>query len=270
MINKEMKISKMLAEFPETLPVLINFSPHFTKLNNKILRKTLASRVNVEQAAGIAGVNPTLLLSKLNEAVNNKSDNQTEQAENSEEVTAKTVKPDLLSKISPEKFIKLDVRPIIDSGKDPFLDIMNTVKFLKDDEALQLINSFEPIPLYSVFGNKGYGHWMENIDGVFYVYFFKDEAKIKKTERSQDNNSKNNPELKNVIEINVRELAPPEPMMRVLEKLSEVDDETVLIVHHHREPAMLYPKLEERGYTATTNKIEENYYKVVITKKRNA
>jgi hypothetical protein len=32
---------------------------------------------------------------------------------------------------------------------------------------------------------------------------------------------------------------------------------------------MLYPKLEERGYEAVSNKIEENYFKVVITKKRN-
>jgi DUF438 domain-containing protein len=42
-----------------------------------------------------------------------------------------------------------------------------------------------------------------------------------------------------------------------------------MVVHHHREPMMLYPKLEERGYTAITNKIDENYFKVVIMKKRN-
>mgnify|MGYP003530020924 FL=1 len=57
MITKDMKISKLLAEYPQTLELLVKFSPHFSKLNNKILRKTLASRVNVEQAADIAGVN---------------------------------------------------------------------------------------------------------------------------------------------------------------------------------------------------------------------
>ena len=66
MITKDMKISKLLTKFPQTLEVLVNFSTHFKKLNNKILRKTLSSRVNVEQAAGIAGVNLVLLLNELN------------------------------------------------------------------------------------------------------------------------------------------------------------------------------------------------------------
>lgn len=64
MITKELKISKMLNAYPQTLEVLLETSPHFNKLNNKVLRKTLASRVTVEQAAMIAGVNLDLLLSK--------------------------------------------------------------------------------------------------------------------------------------------------------------------------------------------------------------
>ena len=270
MINKEMKISKMLSEFPETLKVLINFSPHFNKLNNKILRKTLASRVNVEQAAGIAGVSLTILLTKLNDAINNKTIFQTEELENAKEEMNENTKPEKLDKMSPDKFIKIDVRPTIDSGKDPFLEIMQTIKSLKDDDVLHLINSFEPMPLYSVLGNKGYEHWTENVDGVFNVYFFKDNFKSIKTEQFKDNTKIDNTDLKKVIEIDVRELVPPEPMIKVLESLSDVDEETVLVVHHHREPMMLFPKLEERGFTAMTNKIEENYYKVVITKKRNA
>jgi TusA-related sulfurtransferase len=70
-----------------------------------------------------------------------------------------------------------------------------------------------------------------------------------------------------VIELDVRELVPPEPMMKILENINRVDEKTILLVHHHREPLMLYPKLEERGYEAVTNKISENYYKVVIKKK---
>lgn len=176
-------------------------------------------------------------------------------------------KPDVLNKINPENFIKLDVRPTIESGKDPFLDIMEKIKTLKEDEVLHLINSFEPMPLYSVLGNKGFDHWTEQLDGVFNVYFYKNNSKSVKTKQDKENTKTVNTELKKVIEIDVRELAPPEPMIKVLESLSDVDEETVLVVHHHREPAMLYPKLEERGYTAMINKIKEDYYKVVITKK---
>lgn len=184
-----------------------------------------------------------------------------------QENTDSNHKPDVLNNIHPDKFIKLDVRPTIDSGKDPFLQIMEKIKVLKDDEVFHLINSFEPMPLYSVLANKGFEHWTEKVDGVFNVYFFKDIYKSAKAEQSKANVQSVNPDYKKVIEIDVRELAPPEPLIMILEKLSEVDEKTVLVVHHHREPAMLYPKLEERGYTAMTNKIEENYYKVVITKK---
>lgn len=187
-----------------------------------------------------------------------------------QENTNSNQKPDALNNFHIDKFIKLDVRPAIDSGEDPFLQIMEKIKVLKDDEVFHLINSFEPMPLYSVLGNKGFEHWTEKENGVFNVYFFKDKSKSINTDLSLANAQSVNPDYKKVIEIDVRELAPPEPMIKILEKLSEIDEETILVVHHHREPAMLYPKLEERGYSAMTNKIEENYFKVVITKKISA
>lgn len=70
-----------------------------------------------------------------------------------------------------------------------------------------------------------------------------------------------------MVELDVRGLAPPEPMMRILETLGTMGEETTLLVHHHREPMMLYEKLEERGFQAVANRIEEHYYKVVIRKK---
>jgi len=247
--------------------VLINYSPHFSKLNNKILRKTLASRVNVEQAAGIAGVNLILLLNELNKSVN--SDNAVTINEGiTENKMTDAVKPEVLKNINSDKIKKLDVRPIIDSGKDPFLEIMTKIKSLNDDEILHLINSFEPIPLYSVLEKKGFNHWTEKSENVFNVFFFKtavsDELQTEEPKSQQTETI----EYENMIELDVRQLVPPEPMMKILENISKVDDKTVMIVHHHREPMMLYPKLEERGYTAVTNKIEDNYYKVVITKKR--
>ncbi|MCZ7616037.1 MAG: DUF1858 domain-containing protein [Ignavibacteriaceae bacterium] len=65
MITKDIKISRLLAEHPQTLEVLDKFSSHFDKSNNKIQWKVIASRVNVEQAAGIAGVDVARLLSEL-------------------------------------------------------------------------------------------------------------------------------------------------------------------------------------------------------------
>lgn len=267
MITKEMKISEVLAKYPETIDVFIKVSPHFKKLQNKVLRKVLASRVTVQQAASIAGVDLNNLLFELNKAINKEIifNNESEEEKMNQTIVEK---PEVLISIPQEKIIQLDARPIIDSGKDPFLDIMNKVKSLKDDEVLLIINSFEPIPLYTVLGNKGFNHWTEKENGVFKVYFYKEKEIIQSKISTEQKSSSKEIDYKNVIELDVRELTPPEPMMKILETLSQVDENTVLLIHHHREPMMLYPKLEERGYEATTNKIAENYYKVIITKKR--
>lgn len=162
-----------------------------------------------------------------------------------------------------DKIVELDVRPILASGKDPFMDIMEKVKGLDEDETLLIINTFEPVPLYSVLGKKGFGHKTVNESGVFKIYFFRDEA----TTGENSSVMKEKPEFnEEVFELDVRGLEPPEPMVKILETLPKLNDNTVLLVHHHREPLMLYDKLAERGYTAIANKIEEDYYKVVITK----
>lgn len=267
MITKDTKISKLLSEFPQTLEVLINFSPHFRKLNNKILRRTFASRVNVEQAAGIAGINLVLLLNELNKSIGDKS-NPPGINDNLKETIMRKEKPELLKKINPEKILQLDVRPIIDSGRDPFLEIMSAIKSLKEDEVFHLINSFEPIPLYTVLEKKGYDHWMEKTDETFNVFFFRNKEKNAEKEKTISEDKITDKDFENVIELDVRGLAPPEPMMMILENIWRVDEKTVMVVHHHREPMMLYPKLEERGYSAVTNRINDNYFKVVITKRR--
>lgn len=54
--------------------------------------------------------------------------------------------------------IELDVRPYHERGEEPFHAIISAVDALKDDEQLLLVNSFEPIPLYSVMERKGFSH----------------------------------------------------------------------------------------------------------------
>ena len=268
-ITKDMKISKMLAEFPQTFDVLIKASPHFKKLENKILRKALAGRVTVAQAASIAGVDLYSVLFELNKSINNLIEPKQNLSEKMNNDNLVKQKPEMLNNISVDKIHQLDVRPVIESGKDPFQDIMAAVKELKSDGILLIINSFEPIPLYSVLGKQGFEHWTEIENNMFRIYFYKDEKIKQDVNPSKQKLSSKEVEYKNVIELDVRELLPPEPMIKILETLSQVDENTVLLVHHHREPMMLYPKLEERGYEAVSNKIEENYFKVVITKKRN-
>lgn len=166
----------------------------------------------------------------------------------------------------------LDVRPSLAQGVDPFHLIMGEVAKLQEDEVLHLINGFEPKPLYNVLGSRGYEHFTEFVDGVFNVYFFKSHTQTtgnaqRVTGNAQPVTGNEEPVTKKVVELDVRGMEPPEPMMAILQKIHEIDEGTILLVHHHREPMMLYEKLEEIGWQAIANRIDENYFKVVITRK---
>jgi len=52
--------------------------------------------------------------------------------------------------------------------------------------------------------------------------------------------------------LDVRNLGPPKPLKNTLERLADLDDETVLVQINDREPQFLYPKLEDRGYAYGT------------------
>jgi len=263
MITKDWKVAKVLDAFPETLDAFLEVSPHFSKLKNKVLRKTIARRVTLDQAARVGGVNLNTLLMKLNRKAGFDVDSLSLKNSESPVSVGAVHEPPLPDRTE----VILDVRPIIESGTDPFKTIMKTVKDMNDDEMLHLINSFEPVPLYSVMETKGFKHAAEKKGDEWHIWFWKDEGNRSEEKKnvetfSSDKNSTKN----NIVEIDVRGLEPPEPMVKILETLNRLDDDTTLLVHHHREPMLLYDKLEELGYGAETSKIEENYYKVVINK----
>ena len=72
-----------------------------------------------------------------------------------------------------KNLVKLDVREDIKNGSDPFKKIMEKVNALKKDEALELINSFEPFPLYSVLKNKGFEHITERSKEGFRIMLYR-------------------------------------------------------------------------------------------------
>ena len=52
-IDENTKISKIIKEKPASIEAIASLSSHFKKLHNPILRKVLASRVSVKDAAKI-------------------------------------------------------------------------------------------------------------------------------------------------------------------------------------------------------------------------
>lgn len=52
------------------------------------------------------------------------------------------------------------------------------------------------------------------------------------------------------VHIEVRGLAPPSPFVMILKLIESVDDSTLVIVHHDRDPFPLYAELAQRGWIA--------------------
>lgn len=63
--------------------------------------------------------------------------------------------------------------------------------------------------------------------------------------------------------LDARELPPPQPLQKTLERLTELDDETVLVQHNDRAPQHLFPKLADRGYSYETTETENAVVTVI-------
>lgn len=154
----------------------------------------------------------------------------------------------------------LDVRPVLAKGGDPFHLIMKTVSELAGSEALHLVVGFEPKPLYAVLGSQGFSALTEDDGTDFHVWFYRDGAAPVEAAVAE---APGGP-LQEPVQLDVRGMEPPMPMVTILEKLAELGAGARLEVRHHREPVLLYDKLKLRGYGARTEKLAEGEYLVRI------
>ena len=155
----------------------------------------------------------------------------------------------------------LDVRPVLAKGGDPLTLIMRTARELADDEALHLVVGFEPAPLYSVMQGLGRTSHTEQSGGVYHVWFYRDAAAAPPSSSSD----RGEPAALHLpVKMDLRGLEPPQPMVRILEKLVELGPGAQLFVRHHREPVLLHDKLALRGYAARCTKRADGDYIIHI------
>ncbi len=158
---------------------------------------------------------------------------------------------------------ELDVRSVLAKGGDPFHLILQTAEALGEDEALHLIVGFEPAPLYSVMKSRGRSAYTERADGAYHVWFYRDTGPSAAKSAAAGGPAPREALLP-PVEVDVRGLEPPEPMIAILQKLAELGPGAQLLVQHHREPVLLYEKLALRGYRARTTRRGESDYLVHI------
>ena len=67
--------------------------------------------------------------------------------------------------------------------------------------------------------------------------------------------------------VDVRDLEPPLPMLRILELLDRLSPGQRLVVTHERRPIFLYAQLDGRGFTHQTEQIGPGEFRITIWRK---
>lgn len=263
-INANTKIAALLKGHPDALDAIVSITPKFEKLRNPLLRKLMAGRTSIAMAAKISGCGVQAFYDKLR-PLGFESDTSVE----AEEEKPHPV-PGFLHKVKPENIVTLDVRPIIENGKDPLSEIMKAVKSIPPGGALKVINSFEPTPLIKLLEKQGYKSFVDKVqEDTIETWFFKGEkavAEIKPENNTEagDWDSMVEKFRGRMREVDVRHLQMPLPMHTILESLETLPPDQALFVFHKRIPVFLLPELRERAFDYRIKEISEGQVRLLI------
>ncbi|HTY80810.1 MAG TPA: DUF2249 domain-containing protein [Candidatus Bathyarchaeia archaeon] len=165
-------------------------------------------------------------------------------------------RPDALTRLPEASAVHLDVREDIRRGREPIARIMSAVKALGAAQVLVLRAPFEPVPLYAALGKRGFAHWTERrADDDWSVWFYREPAAPA---------APREPIGRDQEALDIRGLEPPEPMLRVLERLDTLAPGESVTVLHDRRPVFLYPQLDARGFLHDTEDLERGLVRIVI------
>jgi hypothetical protein len=162
-ITEDTKIAELLNSYDGMKDILISINPKFKKLNNPILRRTLAKVASVKQAAMIGGMDSIDLVNKLRVAVGQ------------EPLVAKSnsIKEPKSNDIPEPNWTKdatltLDANELLDAEKNPLAEVN---KALKEHSVVALKSDFLPEPLIEEFKKSGKKVFVKEIDSENFITY---------------------------------------------------------------------------------------------------
>ncbi len=274
LINEQTKIAVLLKHHPDALEAIVALTPDFKKLRNPVLRKLMAGRTSIAMASKIGGCTPEDFFRVLAPLGFKKDTTPVKK----EKAPKNKPVPNYLRALKPEQLINFDVRQMLADGNDPLREIQQKVKALKPGEALIITNTFEPVPLIQLLKKQGFESYVNFVDqDIVETYFYKTDETKPGAPSAEDDAAiatSGDWEIKlksfenNLVEIDVRHLEAPMPMMTILESLETLPEEKALYVHHKRIPVFLLTELKDRKFEYRIKEIQEGEVYLLIYREK--
>lgn len=169
------------------------------------------------------------------------------------------------SDLNSEDCEKLDVRSTIASGGEPLPDILEKADALASEKILMIIAPFDPLPLRRLMASRGFEcHLVQKSTEEWHVYF----------KRGKNPSLPELPDLpsfpmqwrENILEMDLRELIAPNPMIAILKIIESGEGGNMFRALLNREPIYLYPELAERKWKSELIEQSGDTFKVEITR----
>jgi uncharacterized protein (DUF2249 family) len=256
------RVSDVLARDEGLVEVFVRRSPHFTKLRNRTMRRIMARLVTVEDAARMAGVDAAALVGELNAALGFAAAPTdvvaAPSAESGPSGGGATETSGAPAHPPGANIVEVDVREDLRAGREPFSKIMAAVREVGTGDVLWLRATFEPVPLYTVLGKRGFLHEAreeepEDWSIWFWVPTDPEKRPVTATPAAPTPGAAASADQSEpagaTVRLDVRGLEPPEPMVRTLAALETLPAGHTLVQINVRVPQFLLPVLAERGFT---------------------
>lgn len=187
-ITGESKIREVLAFGEERMiETLMWLAPVFERLQYPKLRRAMAGRVSVSQAARIAKIPLSEMLYVLNLAVGADEVDLNRELRHlpdedyeykDENLPRKPVEIAALND-DDENVVFVDLMQRAEEKRDPMPAIVQgLIKLSRNSDILLLRHPFDPIPLRDIFARRGFASWAEERKfGIWYIYFFRPVVK---------------------------------------------------------------------------------------------
>jgi uncharacterized protein (DUF2249 family) len=164
LITPEIKILALLESYPQLEETLLSISPAFAKLQNPLLRRTIARMATLCQVAQIGNVPLAELINRLRRAAG-QSEGTFEDAMNAE-------RPTWLDTNNIQE--RLDARPMLEAGEHPLAVVLAALPKLPNGKIYELTTPFLPAPLLEQVRQKGFQVFSETLaENLVKSYFCK-------------------------------------------------------------------------------------------------